>query len=90
MPLAANTERLDAIQTDGYTYDVSFVGSLYLENGSAFVQVLNSVSDYTKGYLNALVAAQLKIQGYNFIEEVLGPVIGDMARAYPMTREPGG
>lgn len=34
MPLAANTERLDAMDKmldTGYTYDVSFVGSLYLE-----------------------------------------------------------
>ena len=49
-----------------------------------------ALPEYAKGYLDALVASQMKIQGYNFIEEVLGPVIEDMSKAYPLVREPGG
>lgn len=96
LPLAANTERLDAMQVNSGTiaqyghFDVSFVGSLYLKNSGPYIEMAKSLPDYTKGYLDALVAAQLKIQGYNFIEEVLGPVIENLSAAYPMIREPGG
>lgn len=96
LPLAANTERLDAMEVTSDTiaryglFDVSFVGSLYLKNSGPFIEMTNSLPDYAKGYLDALVAAQMKIQGYNFIEEVLGPVINALSEAYPMLREPGG
>ena len=95
LPLAANTGRLDKLTASGAGagtcgQDVSFVGSLYLQNGNAFMRLQKALPEYAKGYLDALVAAQLKIHGYNFIEEVLGPVMEDMSRAYPMTREPGG
>lgn len=51
-----------------YTCDISFVGSLYTEKCT--------YSDLTmppmlKGYLNGLIDAQLLIQGYNFLEDVL-------------------
>ncbi len=95
LPLASNVERVDAVTANApgagsYKQDVSFVGSLYLENGSAFIQMKEALPEYAKGYLDALVASQMKIQGYNFIEEVLGPVIEDMSKAYPLVREPGG
>lgn len=95
LPLAANTRRLDeligsAVGAGTYGQNVSFVGSLYLQNGSAFMRMKNALPEYAKGYLDALVAAQLKIHGYNFIEEVLGPVIKDLATVHPITREPGG
>lgn len=92
LPMAANTERLDAMDgrlKDGSSAcDVSFVGSLYLEEGSPYDQMAASLSDYAKGYLDALTAAQMKVQGYDFIEEVLGPVIEEMSRAYPMEELP--
>ena len=50
--------------------DVSFVGSLYNEDHN-FFERLENLDDYTKGYLNGIMEAQLKIQGYNFIEDVL-------------------
>lgn len=92
MPLAANTERLDLITGDiqSFAYDVSFVGSLYLEKDVHFLKMSESLPGYAKGYLDALVASQMKIQGYNFIQEVLEPVMDQMRRAYPMVREPGG
>ena len=48
-----------------------------------------SLSEYSKGYLDALVTVQLKLQGCDLIPDVLGPVLEDMRRAYPMVREPG-
>lgn len=95
LPMAAGTERLDvlaggALDRTPFSYDVSFVGSLYLEKDSYYDQMRENLRDYTKGYLDALIAAQLKIQGYNFIEEVLTPVIDDLYRALPMAVQPGG
>lgn len=94
MPMAANTERLDLLaKADtsplSYDYDISFVGSLYLEKANYFDQMTLLLPDYAKGYLNALIAAQMKVQGYNFIEEVLGPVMEEMKKAFPLKREPG-
>ena len=85
LPMAANIERLDSmIEDQTFAYDVSFVGSLYLESeGNSFPEKSDLLTDYTKGYVDALVAAQLKIQGYNFIQEVLGPVTNELCNIYP-------
>lgn len=95
LPMAANTERLDKIvpaaATSGtpYLYDVSFVGSLYTEEHNFFDR-MTSLSDYTKGYLDALMASQMKVQGYNFIQESLSPIMDDLYRALPMDPNPDG
>lgn len=95
MPMAANTERLDQITPTGmhgpassdaarpFLYDISFVGSLYTEEHNFFDR-MTSLSDYTKGYLDAIMSAQMKIQGYNFIQELLSPIMGDLYKALPM------
>lgn len=95
MPLAANTERLDAVagsaaDAQPFSYDISFVGSLYLERHNYYDQMRDALPEYVKGYLDALIAAQLKIQGYSFIEETLTPVISDLYQALPMAIQPGG
>lgn len=46
--------------------------------------------DFAKGYLDAIIAAQMKIQGYDFIEDVLGPVINDLYQAFPLDPDPKG
>lgn len=51
--------------------DVSFVGALYNEDHNLFDRVYGKLDDYCKGYLDAIMESQLKISGYNFIEEVL-------------------
>lgn len=72
-----------------YLYDVSFVGSLYTEDHNFFDR-MTSLSDYSRGYLDALMAAQMKVQGYNFIQESLSPVIDDLYHALPMDPNPDG
>lgn len=57
-----------------YASDVSFVGSLYHEDHDFFGRLKN-LDSYTTGYLDAIMQAQLKVTGYNFIEEVLTPDI---------------
>ncbi len=88
LPMAANTDRLDAMTLSAdikqsYPYDISFVGSLYTEKHN-FFERMTTLSDYTKGYLDALMASQMKVQGYNFIQESLSPIMEDLYQALPM------
>jgi len=74
-PLAGNTDRIRMLlarehNPERYTADVSFVGSLYNEDHNFFDR-LTGLSDYAKGYLDAIMEAQLKVYGYYFIEELL-------------------
>ena len=101
LPMAANVERLDALmpgRTDdnsnnidnrNFLYDISFIGSLYTEKHN-FFERMTGLSDHTKGYLDALMAAQMNVQGYNFIQETLSPIIGDLYHALPMEPNPDG
>lgn len=106
LPMAANTKRLDRLcRSEGaadaagsltpadaapsYLYDVSFVGSLYTEEHNFFDR-MTGLSDYAKGYLDAIMSAQMKIQGYNFIQESLSPIMDELYRALPMDPNPDG
>ena len=88
MPMAAKTARLDMMES-AILYDVSFVGSLYTEQHNFYDRMTN-LSEYAKGYLEALMAAQMKVQGYNFIQESLSPVMDDLYKALPMDPNPDG
>ncbi len=90
MPMAAATDRLDKIcQGLAPKYDVSFVGSLYTEEHNFFDR-MKGLSDYTKGYLEALMDAQMKVQGYNFIRQSLSSILDDLYKALPMEPNPDG
>lgn len=99
MPMAANTARLDKMcsctagpdssRQPAMLYDISFVGSLYTEQHNFYDRMTN-LSEYAKGYLEALMAAQMKVQGYNFIQESLSPVMDDLYKALPMDPNPDG
>lgn len=89
LPMAANTERLDALDAGAPCCDVSFVGSLYTESHNFFDR-METLSDYAKGYLEGLMNAQMHIQGYNFIQESLSPIMEELYRALPMDPNPDG
>ncbi len=89
LPMAANTERLDALSVGAQDCDVSFVGSLYTESHNFFDR-MEGLSDYAKGYLEGLMNAQMRIQGYNFIQESLSPIMEELYRALPMDPNPDG
>lgn len=72
-----------------FLYDISFIGSLYTEKHNFFDR-MTSLSDYSKGYLDALMAAQMQIQGYNFVQESLAPIMDDLYKALPMDPNPDG
>lgn len=77
LPLATNVERFEKVcstiskEDKKFQSDVAFVGSLYSEkcpyNG------IKKLSPYEDGYLSGIMEAQLKVYGYNFLEEVLNP-----------------
>lgn len=91
LPLAVNSDRLDALLTSqeapNYQYDISFVGSLYVEQDDPFERMISGLSDFARGYLDAVMAAQMKVQGYDFVEEVLGPVMDELHQAFPLDPE---
>lgn len=88
LPLATNVKRweravLDMTDDDygAYGADVSFVGSLYTEK-CRFDAL--SLSDHTRGFVDGLIEAQLKVFGCNFISESLTEeVIREIAEADP-------
>lgn len=89
LPTGSDTSASSTFPPLPYLYDVSFVGSLYNEAHNFFDR-MTTLSDYTKGYLDALMAAQMKVQGYNFIQESLSPIMDDLYKALPMDPNPDG
>lgn len=91
MPLAVNAQRLnvssrrDCIPDSElpFLYNVSFVGALYTENDDFFAS-MTGLSDYTRGYLDGVMSAQMKVQGYNFVQDILPPVMNDLYRGFPL------
>lgn len=87
-PLPVNSTIIDYLMTQPYdqkrlSANVSFVGSLYNEQHNFFDR-LNGISDYTRGYLEGIMNAQLKVSGYNFIEDVLtNNILSDLQRIIP-------
>lgn len=97
LPLATNAKRWESVilkMTEGdyrkYGSDVSFVGSLYTEK-DPFEKLLSQpggsshvLSSYTRGYIDGLMQAQMRVFGYNFIEESLPEqVINEVSSADP-------
>lgn len=73
LPLAVNTKRLDALsytsqQQTKYRADISFVGRLY---HSPLDTLLFCADDQTKGYIEGILQAQLRVYGYYFIDELI-------------------
>lgn len=95
MPLAANTDRLRAMETSKdldlfknskwkNQADIAFIGSLYTEKHQ-FYQRLEGISPYTRGYLEGIMAAQKNVYGYNFIQEMLTKdIIDNLMQVLPM------
>ncbi len=91
-PLPVNASAIDQCAKGIFdrkkcTCDISFVGSLYNEDHNLYDR-LADVNDYTRGYLNAVIEAQLKIYGYNFLEEVLtGDILAELLRVCPYAND---
>ena len=90
LPMAADPKRIEHMKLTNkirkkYASDISFVGSLYTEKKHRFYDRFDGINQYTKGYLDALIEAQLHVYGINFIEKSLAPdIISEMMRVFPM------
>lgn len=87
-PLCVNVDRMkrmmDAQHGEGVDSDITFVGSLYDEKHNLFDR-LEGISDFTRGYLDSVMDAQMKVYGYFFLEQVLNSdILADMQKAYPV------
>lgn len=88
LPLATNAKRWEKVvlgmtgqDYETFGAEVSFVGSLYTEK-CRYDKL--SLSDHTRGFVDGLIEAQLKVYGYNFISETLTEeVIQEIATADP-------
>lgn len=77
IPLATNVSRTDEViakadpkTLNKYACDISFIGSTYQEK-CPFNRA--KLPEYEQGFARGLIDAQLKVYGYNFIEEALTP-----------------
>lgn len=94
MPLAVNVSRLDLMMTDitpeekkFYSSEVSFVGSMYNEKHN-FYERMKDISAYTKGYLDGIMQAQMKVYGEYFIQQLLKPdILNNMKKRCRLNRE---
>lgn len=87
--LPVNAEKITQLASKDFdrkkcSCDVSFVGSLYNESHNLFDR-LSGINEYTKGFLNAVMEAQLKIYGYNFLEDILSNpnILNELMRVMP-------
>lgn len=86
LPLGANATRIDhtiqsitAEDKTRFTSDISFVGSLFSEINP--FRRISDLDDYTKGYIDGLIEAQMKVYGYSFIEDTIPASLIDKLRA---------
>lgn len=91
MPLAANTDRLNKMCPNDnihqlFDSDISFVGSMYNEKGNFYDRIYDKLTPFTKGYLDAVIAAQQNIYGTNFLEDMLSDnILFELQKAEPYT-----
>ena len=87
LPLASATTRYDAISiSDGdrkkWGGELSFVGSLYNESHNYYDQIVDKISDYSRGYLEGLMRSQMEISGLDIVERsISGRVMQEMVDA---------
>lgn len=83
LPLAINTSRLEKLTNrvdSKYCADISFVGKIYESNLNT---LLLPVNEYVKGYIEGLFQSQLRIYGFNFLENMLqNDIIDSINEAY--------
>ncbi len=80
LPMAAAVSYYDTMipgeeQKKKYDADVTMVGSMYTEQKHNLNRHLEKLDEYTKGYLDAVIQAQKRVYGYNFLEQSLTETI---------------
>lgn len=91
LPLAAEVERMDYMIADSqqkYEGDVTFVGNLYERN--TYNQLQHRLPEYLKGYLDAVMEAQMNISGANIISPLLtSDILEQLDKYFNLEKEEG-
>ena len=93
MTLPGVPERVDALKKTKYdqkrtTCDVSFVGALYNEAHNFYDRIDFNKNPYLDGYVNGIMDAQMKISGYNFVEELLTQeILKQLTELFPLEKD---
>ena len=91
LPMAASVRRLDALETppavwQKYQSRIGFVGGLYTEQHTFYDRMREKLDDYTRGYLEGAMRAQMHVDGINFMEDILNDRIhSGMQSAMPLS-----
>ncbi len=85
LPLAVDVDRIDMILEHAadlgkYRGDVAFVGSLYERN--SYDKLKSRLSDYLRGYFDAVMEAQINISGGSIVEALLTTDILEQLQEY--------
>lgn len=73
LPLAVNLRRTTKLsisneERNAYSCDISFIGQFYQ---SPLKDLMYLLDEYDKGYIQSIVDSQLRIYGYNFVDDVV-------------------
>lgn len=76
LPMAAAVKQYDEmVVTDSLRLkwggEIAFVGGLYTEGHNYYDDIIDKISDYSRGYLEGLMNAQMEVHGLNFIEQLI-------------------
>lgn len=79
LPLAVNMERLDKLHTNycRFESEISFVGKLYK---SMLPNYETHMDDYQKGYIDAVVQAQMQIYGAYLVDDLITEYFAENVR----------
>lgn len=101
LPLAVNTKRMDKVlgvkdsmqYRNKYKGDISFVGSMYNEKKNAlYDRLYNGLSEYAKGYMDALINTQYDMYGCDVMEKGINNenIIKELQKSINVTTNPDG
>ena len=96
LPLAANPKRICTMSCDTtlkkrLNSEISFVGSLYNTEHLLYDRLVKNIPPFTKGYLDGIMAAQQRIYGSFFVEQLLtSDILADCTKAAPYKPLPDG
>lgn len=84
LPLAGAVDRLDRTMEacpDGYLHDISFIGSMY--NKTSYDEIYEHMTDYQKGYFDAVLKMQMNAYGIYLLDEALdAQTMADFSRNF--------
>ena len=72
-----NTKKSTIIDENRYACDISFCGNFYNGEKNRIYVNWDKFSDYTRGYITALVNTQEKIYGFNYIYNALPDAVAE-------------